>query len=350
MPDQQPPPESAAAARPPSPAEHAEQDSQASSDPSLDRRRVRRVNLSLLGIVLLFVATAALLRSPGEVARWYLAAAKEENSKGNSEKAVKLIEKAISKSSDDVQLYYQLAGVFYEQGKFEPCLKNLTIAIEKQPHSPRGYLARAAVFREQKRYREAVRDADTVVEIAQRGGRMTYHDALNNAAYFRALAGEELERGLRDAELAIARIRAAQQSVNSTLREDVLARAQGEALDHSLARTLDTRGYLHYKLAMAARSQDDARTEQEHLDAARRDFDEALGLHLRNTDELQKRYLTSDPLARSYTRGDLAAALQALGEMHYNRSLTLKALGEDRRADRDMQRARDFGFPVDEGH
>jgi tetratricopeptide (TPR) repeat protein len=331
--------------------EPAEPGAQPDSGPSIDPRRVRRMNFSLLVIALLCVATAALLRSPGEIAKWYSAAAKEEIAKGNKARAIELIEKAIGKSPDDVQLYYQLAAVLYEQEQYEPCLKNLTIAIDKQPHKTRGYLARAAVFHDQKRYREAVRDADTVVELAKRGARdITYHDALNNAAYFRALSGEDLERGLRDAEIAVARIRAARQSVDATLRDDMLARAHEQALGQSLARTLDTRGYLHYKLAKVAESRGDGQTARTHLESAREDFDEALDLHVRNMDDVHKQYLTSDPLARSYWRGDFAAAFAALGEMHYNRGLTLQALGEDRRADRDFQRARDCGFDVEAGH
>jgi tetratricopeptide (TPR) repeat protein len=240
--------------------------------------------------------------------------------------------------------------VLYQQEQYEPCLKNLTIFIDKRPDETKGYRARGAVFRELKRYREAVRDADTVVELAERGADVGYHDALNDAAYCRALAGEDLQRGLRDAELAVTRFRAAKRSVASSLREDALVRGHRQALNGSLAATLDTRGYLHYQLAEAAKSRDDAQTAREHLEAARKDFDEALDLHVRNMDEVQKQLLTSDPVTRGFWKADFTAGLEALGEMHYHRGLTLKALGEARRAHREFKRARDCGFPVDEGH
>jgi tetratricopeptide (TPR) repeat protein len=318
--------------------------------PSIDQRRARRVNLSLLGIVFLIAATATLLRSPGEVARWYLAAAKEEYSKGNAAAAVELIETAISKNPGDAELYRQLAVVQYAEKEYEPCLKNLTVVIEKQPHEPYGYDARGAVFRKLKRYGEAVRDADAVLRIAEQGGRVSYSGALNDAAYCRALAGEDLQRALRDVEIAVTEIRSAIRSVASGLRDDALVRGHLQALNLSLAATLDTRGYLHYRLAEAAESRDDAEVARQHVEAAREDLDEAVDLHVRNVDEIRKQLLTSDPLARGFWSARLRGAVKGLGEMYYHRGLTLDVSGEDRRAVRDFERARDCGFPVDEGH
>jgi tetratricopeptide (TPR) repeat protein len=349
MSGQQPQPETVTSATASS-TQPGEQGAGQNSGASIDPRRVRRVNLSLLGILVLFVATAALLRSPREVALWHLAAGQEQYAQGNTAEAIELVEKAIGTSPDDARLYHQLAVMLYKQEKYEPCLKNLTIAIDKQPYEPDWYLARGAVFRDQKRYREAVRDADAVVELAERGARVSYSDALNDAAYCRALSGEDLDRGFRDAELAVTRIRAAQRSAAPTLREDALARRRRQALNRSLARTLDTRGYLHYKLAEAARSRDDDGAAREHLLAARADFDEALDLQVRNLDEVEKQLLTSDPLTRRYWGAVFAADVEGLGEMHYNRGLTLAGLGEDRRAQRAFDLARDCGFPVDEGH
>jgi tetratricopeptide (TPR) repeat protein len=308
------------------------------------------VNLSLLGIVLLFAATAALLQSPAEVARWYLAAAKEQQANGNPTAAVALIEKAIRKTPNDPQPYRQLAAVLYQEKKYEPCLKNLTIAIDKRPQDPRGYGARGEVFRKLKRYREAVRDADAVLNLAERGPDVQYHDALNNAAYFRALAGEDLQRGLRDAEIVVAEIRAAVRLVASSLRDDAPVREHLLALNLSLAATLDTRGYLRYRLAEAAESSDDAQTAREHLESARKDFDEALDLHVRNVDEIHKKLLTSEPFQLVFWKTYFREAVKGLGEMYYHRGLTLTAVGEDRRAAWDFARARDCGFDVDEGH
>jgi tetratricopeptide (TPR) repeat protein len=339
-------------------------------------RPVRRV---FVVVILLLFLTSFALQSPREVSRWYLAAARETHaqyerqaaaarrlgaeakekraiSNGDAadslqkraaeleddaqktfQAAVALVERAAQWAPDDVELDRQLGLWYLRAEKYDLSLKCSDRIIKLRPNDPNSYQGRVVVLLEQKRYLDAVRDADEVVRLVKRGGsNFQLHTALNEAAYFRALAGADLDQALQDADEAIAMIRAAQQLHLPTLAETGADPTSQGQLDGTLAAALDTRGYIHY--------------QQGNLDAARKDFDDAIGLHDRHRHELARRLLTSDPLERPYFRASLLGSHESQGVMLYHRGLVFSKLGDTRRASQDQQKAAAYGFDVEQGH
>ncbi len=330
-------------------------------------------------VILLLFLTSLALQSPREISRWYLAAARETHAQyerqaaaarklaaetkakravssgdvGDSfpkqaaemdaaaektfQAAVALVERAARWAPDDVELDRQLGLWYLHAQKYDLSLKCFDQIIKLRPNDPNGYQWRGAVLLEQKRYLDAVRDADEIVRLVKRGGSdLPLNQALNEAAYFRALAKEDLEKALHDADEAIAMIRVARQRHRPTLEETGADRSPLWRLDATLAATLDTRGFIHY--------------HQGKLDAARKDLDDAIDLHDRYRHELARRLLTSDPLERPFYRNELLRAQRSQGVMLYHRGLVFSKLGDTRRASRDEQKAAAYGFDVEQGH
>jgi tetratricopeptide (TPR) repeat protein len=97
--------------------------------------------------------------------------------------------------------------------------------IRRNPHDPQGYLLRGDEYLRRKKYPQAIRDYQRVLEAfpedAAVRGRLAM--ALNNFAYERALAGEDLDEALADVDRAL-------------------------DLTPANAAFLDTRGYLYFLL------------------------------------------------------------------------------------------------------
>jgi tetratricopeptide (TPR) repeat protein len=328
--------------------------------PSERGRAVRLAVSATFGAAILIAVIVTVMRSPAERARWYLAAAREEHAQGDLQAAIGLLRKAVDTHPGNGELHAQLAQYYFEDEDDEKCLTSLERLVELRPQDARAYLMRGHYLRRMRRYEEAVRDADVLVRLAEQrqlpslGRGLSLRDALNNAAYFRALAGKELDRALHDADIAVEAIRSAAGTAAGKAAADghgnALKRPYSFELGCSLAATLDTRGYVHYRLAEIAEGQNDAGAAQQHLKAARADLDEALDLHVGNVREFQKLLLMSEPYNRVLRKTLFDEAVDGLGEMYYHRGLVLGKLGERRRADRDRERARAYGFDVEKGH
>lgn len=344
-----------------------------SDEPARPGRRM------FLVVILLLLATSLALQSPREVSRWYLAAAREtheqyksltvaartlraeaEESRAVGRKdaarklelraeeferdaeaafvdAVALVERAAEWAPGDPEPYRQLGRWYHLAEKYDESVEQADEIISLRPDDPKSYDLRVAARLEQKRYEDAVPDADRVVELVKKGGTpIPVYEALNEAAYFRALAQDDLDRALRDADEAVAMIRAARRVRRPTPASKAADRALLRLLDGTLAATLDTRGYIHYLLG--------------DLDAAREDLDEAIELYYRYRDELTRLLLTCDSIERPYRRDDLRRAQSSLAEILYHRGLVLSKLGDTRRANQDFEQAAQLGFDVEAGH
>jgi tetratricopeptide (TPR) repeat protein len=186
------------------------------------------------------------------------------------------------------------------------------------------------------RYGEAVREADEVVRLSPRDRDSRFYAALNGAAYYRALAGQELAKAMDDAQLAVELIREAIRIYSSNDQPDAITRLILYELRASLAATLDTRGLLHY--------------ERGDLDAALVDLDDAIDGQLRSIHRCRGLILTCDALVRDEFAASLGPMVEGLGEMYYHRGLVLKKLSRPREALRDFQRAAASGFDARTGH
>ncbi len=141
-------------------------------------------------MLLVVLVTLAFYLTPREVANWYHAAALEVYLVGDSEAAIRYINRSIEWSPDKLD----------------------------------GYVTRSEIYQRLGRHKEAIRDQDRIVEIYRASTNLPLDNALNNRAYYRALGEIELDEGLEDVQQAI------------------------QIVGDERASFLDTRGYLHYLL------------------------------------------------------------------------------------------------------
>ena len=317
-------------ARPPGPAAAG-----SGAEASGSRRSSHLRWLLIVAIPLLFLSSFG-FQFHQEVARWYLAAAREKRAEGDAQAAQELVHRAIQWDPRNPGLHAELAGWQEAAGQFEASLGSWTKAIEMNPADRKTYYERAEVYCKLERYGEAVNDADTVLQMvtAQPGEDVSI--ALNDSAYYRALAGDKLDRALRDAETAVNMIRGQIGSRRGASAGTAESGSRLSGLSRSLATTLDTRGFVQYRLG--------------NLPAAQADLDEALELFVRYCRGLEAMWLTADPGSHRFIRTWLDDERASLGELYYHRSLIRTGLGEHRGAARDLERARDCGFPVEKEH
>ena len=138
------------------------------------RRTAVRWPLILSGTLVAALLLSA-LAFPGEVARWYLAAALEA----------------------------------YTEGDVAAALSHVDRAIAWDPHSSRLYQFRTLVYQRLGRHADAVRDWNIIVEAVRKQHarhpeptRYELAQSLNNRAYARALGQIEIDRGLADIQEA----------------------------------------------------------------------------------------------------------------------------------------------------
>jgi len=290
---------------------------------------------------------------PREIARWHMASALEQAARirmteasvmgeaasapekdAQLARALESINRAIAWDPLNPTFYTHRARFRFRADEIEGSLRDCSLAIQLAPGQPDGYRTRSQFLSHVKRHREAVEDCDEIVRLRElapgeslftsflpplreamnRANALNMANALNNAAYIRALGNLELEKGLSDANQAIALIRAQREAAGKWERS------------LSLATTLDTRGFLHLLLG--------------DLDAALRDLDEAHALVTQVQQNVRWAVLTRKPADLSMRM----KLIQVLAAIHYHRGQVYERLGKLRTARADKQRGRKLGF------
>lgn len=195
------------------------------------------------------------------------------------DRAVEDLTHVIQLRPDEATGYALRAGLRAQQRQYARAVEDCTRAIELDPDNPRRYVFRATLLAELDEYEQAAADYTRVIQLEPDDA-----SAYNNRAYFRALAGVDLDEALDDVQKAI---------------------DMGGPNDAYL----DTRGFLLYLLG---------RSEE-----ALADVDEAIRL-------------AESP--------DNDRGRETLGELYYHRALVHKKLGNRREAERDFQMAEELGF------
>ena len=200
-------------------------------EPQRPRSRSRVRWLLVLLAVSLLTGSLAVGFLPRETARWYLAAAWEQQLNGNLEGALQRMDQAIAWDPTGAELYRQRSDWRLGAKDYSGGVEDAERAVELAPNDPANYVQRSDAYQRTGRRREAVEDWNKIVQLA--GGEdeimvktftgRAQMNVFNGRAYARALANVELEAGLEDVERAI--------------------RKYQPFKDAGL---LDTRGYLHY--------------------------------------------------------------------------------------------------------
>jgi tetratricopeptide (TPR) repeat protein len=272
---------------------------------------------------------------PNEIVRWKHAAAIVARDAGEKQRAYELLEKAYGGRTSDSD--YQRTAIVWlaSDGKEAEALKHLDRLIEANPKSLGFIDTRSSLNLALRRYAEAIADCLEIDRVSEATGKPTRAQSLNQLAYARALAGQDLEQAERDIEVSVQSARLNEEKAGRAWRES--QKSGWSAIDsglpfaaaqHALASYLDTRGFVRYKLGK--------------LDEAKADLDEAIR-RLGDYERLRHLYDRRGSRSERYFSTYLAKRAienRTTAVLYYHRYLIHQKLGEEKAAQRDFQQAR----------
>jgi tetratricopeptide (TPR) repeat protein len=266
-------------------------------------RRYRTFTIrALLVLVAAGAAIMALVRADvGEpltrsVAEWLANHAEQKHDVGDSEGALRDLDRAVAWSDKSPAIYLLRGQILLEKGDLRGSLADFNRLVNLAPKVYQTYLLRARVLQRLERHEDAIRDASQAVRLRPSA------EMLNERAYTRAIAGLELEKALEDIKQALAE---EQDNLNF----------------------LDTRGYIYLRRGQYAQALDD--------------LDKAVEMTRKNPPFAGFPFAGNDPrrrraIARDYQHG-LAVMLHHRGEVH-------EKLGHAELAEKDLLEGDALGY------
>ena len=275
------------------------------------RRRTSMAGWFVIGLFISMLLIPVLYAwLPGEVARWYQAAAEEQRLDGDLEGALQSLDRALEQFPDRANLLLTRAEWSRESGDYEQALVDCERALTLAPNSPTGLQLRSQILQHLGRFDEAVQDALKLLELSERRFGLGRGSFLNTVAYARALANADLDTALEE--------------INESIRMIEPANGPQGAL-------LDTRGFIHY-----------LRGEYQQ---AKGDMDKAVDLIESNYAELSRQLSGEIVGAIDLRQGELSKErlAESVAVIRYHRALVYEALGDESAAEEDRQRVRELG-------
>jgi tetratricopeptide (TPR) repeat protein len=253
-------------------------------------------------LVLLLPCVAAFV--PREIALWYLVAAQEERAAGHKDRAYDHLQAAIRWSPKNAGMLLQRAVWRLEDDQTDAALTDVNDAVELQPDEYQVLSIRAQILQLLDRHAEAIQDWKTIDRLSQTRGTPHRATALNGLAYARAVGKLDVDDALKNVTEALELVP----------KEPAI---------------LDTRGYLLHLQGQDEKALPD-------LDAAVSGMEAALPLQ-KSQPKGGRSVLSAD-----VDLGSLNTPEQGVAVVRYHRALVLKALGRDKEAEKDLQRAREL--------
>lgn len=286
-------------------------------------RRNRTAAAIVTAVVLLVLGPVMYSGIPGEVARWYQAAAYERRLNGDFGRAYELLEAALAWAPDDPAVYLLRGEWKLAEQDYAGSLEAYDKVLELAPDSGHVGAQRTLVLQHLGRRREAVEYWEELEKHAGGSSVAARAMVLNSLAYARALAGEdesELREALKNIERALELWESSQSGSSAEQREPT----QDDAA------LWDTRGFIRYLLG--------------DLPQAREDLDRAIAAMAKPLADAES---TSEYIdRREFLMVTLKQVRQNAAVMYYHRALVLEKLGHDAQADR--QRVKELGFEPNE--
>jgi len=255
-----------------------------------------------MALLLFALIAAPMLVSwvPREIGRWHLAAALENRTAGERERAYQNLQVAIDWDAEQAAYYLQRAEWRTDDRDYEAALADCNRAFDLVGENVTILQARAQVYQHLARHGAAIADWKRIDKISETSGKPTRAEALNGLAYARAVGKLELSEGLQNVEEAL-------------------------QLEPGTAAMLDTRGYLRYL--------------NEEYAAALTDLDPAVKQVEAEYAALQKVEKEGQALVSNTQVERMTKHMQFnIAVIRYHRSLVLDKL--DRPADAKKDRAR----------
>jgi tetratricopeptide (TPR) repeat protein len=265
--------------------------------------------LSVSAVIALVMGPVVYLGLPGEISRWYVAAAMELQLDGETDKAIQRLEIAESWSPDNPVLYTYRGDWKLEEGDYRGSIQEYKRALQMNKSYTNALVQRSQALQHLGRHDEAIADWKTLLEDHSFGFSGRRAMFLNGLAYAQALGNTELDAALENVEEAVRLV------------------GQDGAI-------LDTRGFIHYLRG-------DLESAIADLDLAVKKIEAGFKPQLRDHE-------TRQYVDRRTAEANLRKAAQSVAVIHYHRALVYDALGKPGEAETDRRRVRELGFEPDD--
>jgi tetratricopeptide (TPR) repeat protein len=321
---------------------------------STGRSRGRGVfRLLTIVIAAALLAWGVITRAPGEIGRWYHAAALESAEAAQSVGdepadyaiAIDQVSRAIEWDPSNPGFFLQRSDWYFSSEEYEKALLDAAKVIELAPRHIAGYHQRVKINRRLERFHEVVEDCDTIVELTQGRGFMEHQKSLNGRAYLRAQGNRDLEQALADSEQAVNMLRELEASPQKLME----MRIDPVGLDLLLSQTLDTRAYVRHLLAKQALEAGDGKTAISFLDRALLDYDDAIRGINRVRERLRLLSLKGELQVNQRALEELRQDVVQCSVIHQHRGELYALRGWKRYADADFERAAAMGYDPKHG-
>jgi len=283
------------------------------TEPAAESHVAKRIARIVLVLMAVGAGAAAISRAElGEpirqsIAEWLVQGAMRNLMVDDVDAALRDLDRAVAWCDASPEIYMMRGQVRLEKNDIEGSLEDFTRLVELAPREAEAYLMRATALQRLQQHEGAIGDVNKAIEVNGEASAML----LNSRAYFRALAGTELDEALEDVEQAIDR--------------------EGDN-----AAYLDTRGYILF-------------LKGDH-EKALKDMDRALNLAERKRLSIAAMVMgRQDPaMQRMYNRQKRASDHE-VAVMYHHRGEIQKALGNDGEAASDLRRGDRLGYNPAEG-
>ena len=262
-----------------------------------------RLFVVLFVVALLAPCVAAL--APREIALWHLIAAQESRAAGQKNQAYDRLQSGFRWSPSNAGLLLQRAVWRLEDGQCEAALTDVNAAAHLAPDHYPTLLVRSQILQQLDRHAEAIADWKTIDRLSQTRGSPDRANALNGLAYARAVGKLDLDDALKNVAAAL-------------------------ELEPKSPSILDTRGFLLHLKGKSEEALPD-------MNAAVAGMEDMFKLIKSQPKELQRSMLSPDIHLAGINR-----PAQGVAVVRDHRALVLEALGREKDAQKDLQRAREL--------
>lgn len=272
-------------------------------------KRIARIVLVLMAVGAGAAAIAqAELGGPikQSIADWLVQGAMRNMILDDIDGAIRDLDRAIAWCDESHEIYEMRGHLRLEKRDLQGALEDFTKVTAMKPHDSNAYLMRATALQQLQRHEAAIAEVTKAIEIRGEAS----PTLLNSRAYFRALAGTQLDEALADVEKALER-------------------------EANNAAYLDTRGYILY-------------LKGEHAKALV-DMNRALMLTERKRIMPGRLAMVRDPDAQKIMGRQKRASDHEVAVMYHHRGQIQQALGNEAQAQADLRKGDKLGYNPAEG-
>jgi tetratricopeptide (TPR) repeat protein len=293
------------------------QNSSEPSTPSSAAQRQRRVRTARWTMVLVLAGFFAVWQAPLEIGRWQLTAALNARQDGEKQAAYEHLNTVIDRFQTRPLLFLQRAEWRMEDGQRQEAIDDIDRMLELAGERLDWLMVHSQFLQNAGEFARAVEDWKKVNDFSKRSGRPDRGEALNGLAYAQALANQELDDALNNANEAL------------------------ELRPESHAHILDTRGFIYHRMGKNILALSDLNSAIGALGSVPASLRPTNSKKARPasafellTDSVPKTWREVFPGGVTPER-EMAQRVRTVAVIHYHRALILDALDRKDEAEKD---------------